>query len=257
MPDAITIKTKNNEILSGFHSLPKQAPEGQELEKTLVLMVHGFPGQSAGQNNLYGDLETILCEKGFHTFRFDFRGCGQSDGEQEDFCFKQADDDFKYVLSWAKSQGYKKIAYVSEGIGSALCILNMGLNVLCQVMMWPALNLPYLAKSYFKGESIDEEAQKAGYMLLDHNRVGLELIEDLKNVALGNRMRDVTMPVLILQGSDDAVFPMQQLDIARKYMSSKRIEITMFHDGGHGLPAENHRKMVYYHIEQFLQKYIS
>ncbi len=132
----------------------------------------------------------------------------------------------------------------------------MGLGVVCQVMLWPALNLPYLAKSYFQSETIDESAKKDGFVLLDHNRIGLDFIKELQTIALGNYMRDVSMPVLILQGSDDDIFPMQQLDIARKYMSSKRIEITTFHDGGHGLPAENHRKMMFYHIQQFLQKYV-
>ena len=40
----------------------KNLPDRSEL---LIVMVHGFPGHKASNNDLYGDLEFLLADKGF------------------------------------------------------------------------------------------------------------------------------------------------------------------------------------------------
>ncbi len=220
-------------------------------------MIHGFPGQSAGQSNLYGDMEFVLADKGYHALRFDFRGCGQSDGDQANFTCKKAGEDINAVLNWAQEQGYERFIYMSEGLGTTIAIMNMPPSKLIgQIMLWPGLNLPYLAKSLFKANDITPEDEKTGYVRINDNKIGVPFIKELQTIKFGNFMRDVTMPVLIMQGAQDRLFPVEQIDLARKHMSPKRIDITTFQDGDHGLLASNHRKMMIFHIGQFLQKYV-
>lgn len=255
MSDRVQITVSKDTFLIGIYQPPTERA-AKSFDETLVIMAHGFPGQKSGQNNLFGDLEFILNGRGFHTLRFDFRGCGESDGNQKDFSLKSANEDFEAVLKWAQNLRYKKLIYISEGLGSAVCIMNMTPNLLCQIMLWPALDLKFIAKSQYKAESYDEDDKQRGYQIVEGNHVGASLLRQMNEVKFGNYLRDVTMPTLIMQGSEDQVFPIGQLDVARKYMSSKRIEITTFHGGGTGLAETEHRKMLGFQTLDFIKKYI-
>lgn len=219
-------------------------------------MAHGFPGQKLGQNDLFGQLELTFNNNGYYTFRFDFTGCGESDGEQESFSLKTANEDFKAVLQWARKMKYKKFIYIGEGLGCAICIMNMTPEVVCQIMLWPALDLKYIAKAQYKAENYDDHDKKRGYQIIEGNHIGASLLRQMNEVKFGNYLRDVTMPVLIMQGTEDHVFPLAQVDIARKYMSSNWIEITTFHGGGASLPEIEHRQMIGTHALDFVKKYI-
>ncbi len=223
------------------------------LRKTLVIMAHGFPGHRAGNNDLYGDVEFLLAEKGLHTLRFDFRGCGDSDGLPEDFTMSSAIEDFQNVMYWGRDKGFKNFILIGEGLGASLAVLNMELNVNGLILLWPVLDMKAHSQHVF-GKP-DSEAKKKGYIEHESQRVGLDFLRELEKVDMVHGLEVVRAPTLILHGAEDKIVPVGQLDLARKHIRSDRIEITTFHDGEHGLPKLNHRKMMFYHITQFIEKY--
>ena len=87
------------------------------------------------------------------------------------------------------------------------------------------------------------------------NRIGIQLLKDLKKTNLIYALNEVFMPTLIMHGAQDKTIPVEQLDIAREHMRSKRIEITTFHDGKEGLQQLNHRKALFHHVMEFIEKY--
>jgi len=239
MSDPITITIDEDKTLSALHGTPKEG-DTSDLDRKLILMMHDFPGHKSAHDNLYGELEDILNAKGFHTLRFDFLGCGESSGEQEIFSLRQAKISLDALKEWAAHNKYKEFTFISNGLGSIAAILNMEISVKCQVMLWPGLNPKLL------GETLPK---------IDKSLAELPFIKALPSLKLAPHFQDVTMPILILHGTEDDRYPISQLDLARKHMTSKRIEITTFHDGAHGLPALNHRKSMFYHITQFIEKY--
>lgn len=251
----IDIKTAGGQSVKAIHKTPLTLSP-IEREKTLIIMLHGFPGHKAAQNDLFADLEFILLDKEFHTLRFDFRGCGQSEGYEEDLTFASVREDIESVIRWAEKTGYKDFVFIAEGLGATFGMLNIPLSLRCFVMLWPGLNLKFLAKSLFHSEDFQTEWKEQGYAVLDNHHIGTRFIRELKTVNLAPACKEVVMPTLILQGAEDKLYPVEQLNLARKHIVSKRFEITTFHDGEHGLPALNHRKMVFFHITQFLNKYM-
>ena len=254
MSNSITINVNDQENLTAIHKKPAEQSLA-DLDRKLVLLIHGFPGHKAGHSDLYADLEFILVDKGFHTLRFDFIGCGESSGEQQDFTLSKAKESLNAIKKWAKKNGYKEFVFVSEGLGSTIAILNMEINVTCQVMLWPGLDPQYLAKSLFQADKITNESKKTGYAMQGHNRIGVTFMKELFKTNLKPLFRDINMPVLIMHGSADDRYPVEHLSIARQEMVSKRIEITTFHEAEHGLPELDHRKSMFFHITQFLEKF--
>lgn len=225
----------------------------QKTGKTLVLMVHDFPGHKSSYDNFFGDVEEALTQAGHDTLRFDFRGCGESDGQEENFSLVSAGDDFNSVLHWCRREGYSQFIMVGAGVGAAVAALNIDLAVKAFIMLWPVLEPKLYFKSYI-AKALMAEGGKP-YAEIDSHRVGVEFIKELKDLDLVSNLKEIYCPTLIMQGSEDEIVPAVQLDLARGFIPARRIEITVFHDGAHGLPLPSHRKAMLYHIRQFVQKY--
>ena len=248
-------KIKISDHIIGLHRKPIEL-SSRTVDETLVIMSHGFPGHKSAHNDMFGDVEFLIADKGFHSLRFDYRGCGESAGTAEHFTMKSASEDFQTVLFWAREHGYKRFVYIGEGLGATLAIQNHDLDVICRVMLWPALDLQEYRHCALKITEVSEDELAKGYVEYDRHRYGIDFLKELKKDALITPMRDLHSPVLIMHGAEDDKIPVGCLDLARAHMHSKRIEITTFHDGGHGLKKLNHRKSMFYHMQQFLEKYI-
>lgn len=254
MAEKIQIPASDKQFLAGLHRKPPEN-SARNLEDTLVIMAHGFPGHKTGNNDLYGDLEFLLADKGLHTLRFDFRGCGESDGREEDFTLAGACEDFQQVLFWAKEKEYKRLAFIGEGLGATLAVMNAALNVRVMVLLWPAFDLKSYGQNVFGLDKLKEEDQKKKYIEHENHKIGLNLVKELGSTPLHYALHEVFMPTLIMHGAHDKIIPVEQLDLARSHIRAKRVEITTFHDGEHKLQKLNHRKMMFYHITQFIEKY--
>jgi len=254
MAQNIQILAGEKTYLHGSYSRPVE-DSTVDRDTLLIIMLHSFPGNKNGPEKLYLDLEFLLRDKGYHTFRFDFRGCGESEGQEEDFMIATACEDFKSVTHWAKQQNYTRFIVVGEGIGATVALLNASPDIACHVLLWPALNLAEAVTQNFNGNTLDETAIKRGYTMVNDTRVGLSLLREMKKISLKHAIKEIQNPVLVMHGAKDTIAPIEHLDLLRADITAKRVEITSFHDGVHGLPALNHRKTMYYHITQFIEKY--
>ncbi|MCB1563289.1 MAG: hypothetical protein KDJ75_06920 [Alphaproteobacteria bacterium] len=251
----IQILAKDGEALSMLYGYPTESLT-DELEKTLVIMLHDFPGDKAGADNLYVKLESMFLGKGLHTLRFDFRGCGESGGLEENFTFKSACEDVQSVLEWAKEKkGYDRFILVAEGFGASVGIASMQETILFQILMWPILDFFQMAENVFHASGFEKKAGGKEFITLEDHKIGRALVEELVEADLEPFFETVEVPTLIMHGVEDKISPVEQLEIVRTRFQSPRIEITTFHDGEHGLAKPAHRKVMFYHVMQFIEKY--
>lgn len=253
--EKIQIDAGNDQSITAIHSVPKEESIDR-LKKTLIIMSHGFPGHKSYHDDVYGSVEFLLSDRGYHTIRYDYRGCGESDGREENFTIGSACEDFQTILYWAKTKGYKRFLYIGEGLGGALSIMNIDLDVIALVLFWPVLDLDSYRKNALNISHIKDEELKNGYVEQNKKRIGVSFIKELKKIDITYAIQDVRMPTLIMHGVQDKDIPIEQLDLARSQMNSKRIEITSFQDGEHGLSGANHRKSMMFQLQQFVEKYI-
>lgn len=226
-----------------------------EIDRTLVIMSHGFPGHMKSNNDIFGDLAFLLAEKKFHTLRFDYRHCGSSGSDSENFSFTTAGDDFDEVLAWAKGRGYHHFIYIGEGTGATIAVLKADLETKAILLLWPVLDPRRYGQKTYEADAMNSTAQKAGFITKDGVKIGVNFIRHLENTDMANPLKEIFQPLLIMHGAKDEIIPVDQLNIARERVRSKRVDITTFHDGEHGLPKMEHRKMMLYHIGQFVAKY--
>ena len=261
MPQSVFIPIAKEQRLSAVLQNGLAASTGEEIAaspKALVIMLHGFPGHKSAQNDVFGELEFQVAKDDFHTLRFDFRGCGESEGKSEDFTLQSAGEDIKSVLSWAQSFGYKKVIYVGEGLGAALALLNLSPAVCGTVLLWPALDprLTSMRDALAAVKDKQAQAQAQGYVVWKDTKVGLPFLEEIKSFNPTRKLRNLKIPLLIQQGAADEEVSPAQMELLRRHARSlRRIEMTTYEGGGHGLPEMNERQTMFYHVRQFLKRY--
>lgn len=221
--------------LSGVYSLPSQLTQYAGAQ-TLILMVHGFPGNRESHDNLFGDFESLFNQYGLHTLRFDFRGCGHSEGKPEDFTIESALHDLGLVLSWAEHQAFDNIILIGEGLGAYLCLRAITPHVKAMMLFWPVSDLALYA------------AGAAGPSLPAKLKAEIAAMDDVP-------FDDLNIPVMVQYGAQDKTIVSDHADLLKDRLKARRIDLTSYADGAEGLLDPRHRKMIYFHIGQFIEKY--
>ena len=111
-----------------------------------VWIFHGFTGQKTGTKFCYVQLSRMLEAKGIASFRFDFLGSGESDGNFVDMTFKDELACARVILEWNNENGklYRNLC-IRYSMGGAVAseLAKLYPNVIKKLVLWaPAFNLP-------------------------------------------------------------------------------------------------------------------
>ena len=253
MQESIEIYSGDNrETILAIHAKPTGHVQLERVQ-ALVIMAHDFPGSQDSHNDFFGDLEFLFTNLGYHTLRFDFRGCGQSQGQESDFLFSTALEDFQAVLQWSKNQGFKNLIFVGEGLGASICLSHVAeapAPVLCSLLFWPALDLRSLAAERFSDNANQDQRIFSWGYDINHS-----LVEELQKSDMGTVLSNVKHPLLVQIGSEDKVVSPDHLEFLKQHSKAPRIDITSYQKGNYGLTDNKHRKMIFFHAGQFIERY--
>ena len=95
----VAIENRDGHTLRGIVTVP--AAEGAF---PCVVVLHGFGGSASGYKYFNTYLARHLAREGIACVRFDFYGCGESDGEFSDMLFDGLLDDVADIFAWASVQ---------------------------------------------------------------------------------------------------------------------------------------------------------
>ncbi len=116
MSEKISIENQYGEKLVGL----KQVPEGRY---PAVILVHGFH-VTKSESGMFDKIETLLTENGFGVFRFDFSGCGESQGDYSETTLTKLISDLNTIIEHVKSQDITWLGILGQSLGGLVTILT-------------------------------------------------------------------------------------------------------------------------------------
>src|SRR3989344_1860004 len=116
MEKKVFFKNSKGDRLCGILSNPKESKE-----KPLFILCHGFATSKESYSII--KLEQVLNQNNISTFRFDFFGHGESEGNFEDITISEAVDDISNAIRLLKNLGYSKIGIVGSSFGGMAALL--------------------------------------------------------------------------------------------------------------------------------------
>ena len=205
----------NNYVLRGFLSVPDNKYHD------LVVMLHGFTGHKNENGFLFKQLTENLCNAGFATLRYDYRGSGDSDGSFDEQNFNTVlEDAYQMILDGYKLNHKKPIILLGFSMGGATAAR---MSVKCKelikklVLMSPAGEMKEITKNIFEKNVVVNEK----YVDLGGYYINIEFAKSFADKDLYEGVETFDKPVLITQGLKDlSVFPYVSKKYADLYPNS-------------------------------------
>jgi hypothetical protein len=246
-----TFENKNGRNLVGIIHLP-------EKEKLpLVIICHGF--QETKTNKRLVLLARKLREKGILAVRFDFEGCGDSEGNPKeitiqdevcDLCFA-----YKHILNQCNIDP-SRVAFVGESLASVvitLAIVNFKLPARTVVFWSQAFDQKSLLKRWYHKEEL-RELQRKGVIIKGTKEIGKRYYYENRSKDYSEYLSKLKIPVLIIHGDKDEDVP---LEFSQR-MADKHSNVTLriLRNAEHKFEDPLSRKQAISLTTKWLEKYL-
>ncbi len=171
----------------------------------IIIVCHGFKGAKEGNGKAL-DM-ALKFSKEFNVLLFDFRGCGESEGNFEDITLTGQIEDLNCVVDWVFERGYKKIGCIGRSFGgtTVICAASRNKKIL-SIVSWAA---PSELNKVFDKNKYPKEGE---FYITESNGVRLKIREnffkDLENYNLYELVKSISpRSILFIHGDNDDVVP--------------------------------------------------
>ncbi len=200
-------------------------------DKRLPLMVlcHGLSTGKDGRTCV--SLEETWNRRNISTFRFDFFGHGESEGDFADLTISEALDDVRSALRFVKDSRYERIGLFGSSFGgyAALLMASRSHELCILTLKSPVSDYLGLLIAPDHGRDI-ESWKKEGFILVEgadgkKRRLNYSFFEDAEKISGCLRAEHIRTPALIVHGDRDETVPVAQSQRTAGLIPDCRLEI--------------------------------
>lgn len=221
--------------------------------KQVAVMLHGFTGHKNENGYLFKQLTKLLVEQGIATLRYDYMGCGDSDGEFVDQTFDTVLEDAKTAVDeGVRLNGGKPIYLIGFSMGGAAAArMSVERKDVIEklVLMSPGGSMPGLLTAIFKNHPVINEK----YVDLGGYYVCKDFLDSFNGRNMYEDIEKFDKEVLITQGAEDTAVPPA---ISKKYADiyPNLYKYVLIEGSQHCYTKVPYRQMVHQEIVEFLTK---
>jgi len=208
------------ERIFGIYLVPSKRARG-----TPLILTHGS-GDNSNQYPLV-HLSKFLAKRGYIAVRFDFRGCGNSDGKEENYSLSSQIEDLEVVIDFITRRTRKRsVGIIAKSIS---CVPTFMLASKREnISFIVALGAPYNLQKYWSKEEL-EEVKRKGYIFYRGFKYGWKYAWEMSNFQEKYReaLKKIKIPTLIINGEKDEKVSLDEAKAIFSTLGSeqKRLEI--------------------------------
>lgn len=205
----ISIVNKYGEKLIGLETLPL----AEKKKYPTIVLVHGF-GVTKEEAGKFDKLAQYLSIAGFLVYRFDFSGCGESEGDYSQTSLSKLKSDLSKILNFVQQQDKVdklKIGILGQSFGTSVTIA-LESKVKCLVMI-SSISHPKeiffkLAGDDYNPQGITSTKRSDGTV----TKTGPQFWPDFANYDLLESVKRIHCPIFFIHGSEDAKVPFSEAE---------------------------------------------
>jgi pimeloyl-ACP methyl ester carboxylesterase len=213
MPQKTTVPVGSEKLACVFHQADNDSG-------SCIISCHGLLATKDSPKYIF--LAEELYRRGLSSIRFDFRGCGESDGRIENSHVTNRLRDLGAVIAYVTGKlGFDKVGLFGSSMGGFISILKATSSSKVKALVT-------LSAPYSMAEILDLHFSYSEMFELDNVVLGSSFTEDLK--AHGNLTPEliskIHSPTLIFHGNLDGIVPIGHAHrLYTDLKNEKRIEI--------------------------------
>lgn len=213
-----------------------QLPEGQD-KCPVVILSHGFGSDM--NSPIIAALAEKLPAQGIGVVRFDFNGCGKSDGEFQNMTVPNEIEDLLSVIAWTQQQPFtESLSLIGHSQGGVVTGMAAGTCGSTQIKCVGLLS----AAAVLREDALRGNTQGAKYnpwhldepyyIIPGRNlKLGRNYIQTAMNLPIFETTAKYNGPTLVLNGMADVVVPYTYGELYHKVLKNSTLEL---------MPGQNH-----------------
>jgi len=224
--ESIVLENYGQKIFGILHR-----PLKQSKKYPVVLICHGLAGHKVGKYRIYVILAELLAKIGIASFRIDFRGSGDSEGDFGDMTIEGEVSDALIALEYLKKvpdMDPDRIGIFGRSMGGTVALLATHSDVakiIKSIVIWAPIfdGHQWLEKwkTVHKGD-LKEEDQKA-MMRINGQIPGFEFFKQLFDMKMIDELKTLdTLPFLHIHGEQDAQVSIEHANRFVKYRGQSK-----------------------------------
>lgn len=247
----ISFKNERKYNLVGILHLP-------EIKKPPVVVIcHGF--QNSKTERKYVKLARALQEEGILVFRFDFEGCGDSEGSPRNLTVAREVSDLNSALKTVFKEcdgDPKKIALIGGSLGSVVISLFVEkFKISVKTLIF--LSQAFCQKELFKiwqTKADEKEIREKGFVIKGEKEIGRDYWLENRNKDYSSLLSEIKVPILLIHGKKDEDVPLKYSEkLAQKY---KNITLKVLPKANHKFDDFKSQEELIKIITSWLKKYL-
>jgi uncharacterized protein len=235
----VSFKTADGLTLRGWY-----IPSAKSTEKTLILL-HGYP---ADKGNILPALAFL--HEDFNLLLFDFRYLGKSEGNYSTAGAKEVED-LLAAIQFLKTRGIKEVGVWGFSMGGAVALMA--------IEKAPEIRAVISESSYASLAAMALELLRIpllnypiAYLVGVWAKLFLGI--DVREASPADRIRNTTLPILLIHSSADAVIPFSHARLLQQALAKNPNGEFWFNEQfAHGQFASDYRTR----IKEFFLKHLS
>ena len=221
-------------------------------------MCHGFAGTKSERK--FVELARALAQENIASLRFDFSGCGDSEGSLENMSIEKQTREVwvacLFLENYRRIGDNRKIGLFGYSLGAInVCqSANMGYcNIVTLVLAAPALNQKELIKTWYS-ERERKKWKEQGYLDTSRGRIGTSYLTEA-STDYSHVLDDNNLTVLIFHGLQDEDVP---IEFSEQLVSRKRAmrELIKIQGADHRLESHGTKKILINHSVEWFKKHL-
>lgn len=220
----------NSSLLSGAIHYPKLE---QNKQYPAIVLVHGFVGSKVGEHRLFVKAARYFSEKGFIVFRFDFRGCGESEGDYSDVTLTNQIHELQSTLDYIEEipeVNKEQITVIGHSLGGAVASLTASIdNRVKQLLLWSPVANPFQDITRITGLLAVKKAAKEGVYDYQGFYISEQFFQDLKRHEPLLSVASYKQPVLIAHAEMDEDVPKGNAQLYFDSLKNRQTKTDVFY----------------------------
>ncbi len=228
-----------------------------------VLFCHGYMGNRIEQRYIFVRMARCLSSFGIGSLRYDYPGCGESDGLFKDQTMEQ------YIESAECALGYLEKQPWHENMPAGILGYSMGGSVAAHILsrhtqlktgvLWSAVAFPH--DIFFKNRPDlgEDELLASNMRSFEYGgwEIGMDFIRSLKDKRPTERLAEYPGPIMLAHGLQDTVVPPSHTEAYLGARINDTTTITLLLPGsGHGYKPLHEDEKLLQETARWFDKYL-
>ncbi|WP_194841122.1 alpha/beta hydrolase [Sporosarcina cascadiensis] len=179
MHKLLTVKSGEYNLSGALH-----LPEFTREKVPLLIFIHGFVGSKVGEHRLFVKAARYFTKRGFAVFRFDFSGCGESEGDYGGVTLTNQLNEVQDVIDYvSRIRGINahRITLVGHSLGGAVASLTAAADPRVKdLILWSPVGLPYEDITGILGRQAVNEISRNGSYDYQGFSISRRFLKDLQ-----------------------------------------------------------------------------